>query len=221
MHRRVRPAFLQDAPRVPHVPVVALQLQLDQLSDEQLLQIDLHPLSLTWLILKMRPSVFWWTSGLRAVALVLVVPVDDVDVAVGAVPEVEHLAPRVVGLQEVGAVRGDVARALRLQPIDVDAAAVDVVHEDGVAILLGPGVAAEIDHRAGVGVAAAGRVGPAVAGVRSLVADPVQVIGDRLDVVVGVRVEVLARLPLVARALDDVVQVRDDAGRRRTPGRSR
>ena len=75
-------------------------------------------------------------------------------------------------------------------------------------------VAAEVDHRAGVGVAAAGRIRSAVAGVRPLVADLVHVVGDRLDVVVGVRVEVLAGLPLVSRALDDVVEVRDDARRR-------
>ena len=37
-------------------------------------------------------------------------------------------------------------------------------------------------------------------------------VGDRLDVVVGVGVEVLARLPLVTAALGDVVEVRDDAG---------
>ena len=38
-------------------------------------------------------------------------------------------------------------------------------------------------------------------------------IGDGLDVVVRVGIEVLARLPLVAPALDHVIEVRDDAGR--------
>ena len=46
-----------------------------------------------------------------------------------------------------------------------------------------------------------------------VVAHVVPVVGDRLDVVVRVRVEVRAGLPLVAAALNDVVQVRDDAGR--------
>ncbi len=46
-------------------------------------------------------------------------------------------------------------------------------------------------------MAAAGRVGAVVAAVR-IGADEVPVLGDRLDVVVGVRVEVLAGLPLVA-----------------------
>ena len=37
-------------------------------------------------------------------------------------------------------------------------------------------------------------------------------VGDGLDVVEDVAVEVLARLPVVARALDDVEQVRDHTG---------
>ena len=78
------------------------------------------------------------------------------------------------------------------------------------AILLRPG-AALVDHQAAVGVAAAGAVGAAVAAVR-VRAVPVQVVGDGLDVVVGVRVEVRARLPLIAAALDDVEGVRNDAG---------
>ena len=146
-----------------------------------------------------------------AVALVLVVPVDHVHRAVGAVLEVQHLAPGIVGEQEVGAVRRRVARSRSLQAVHVRPEAVDVVHEDRVAILRRPAVAPEIDHRAGVGVAAAGRARAAVGGVRSLRADPVPVIGDGLDVVVGVRIEVLARLPLVPSALDDVVEVLDDA----------
>ena len=40
-------------------------------------------------------------------------------------------------------------------------------------------------------------------------------IGDRLDVVVGVRIEVGAPLPLVAGALDDVEQMRNHAGRQK------
>ena len=182
----------------------------------QLLQIDLDPLVVDVADLEDAPERLLVELGIAAVALVLVVPVDHVDAAVGAVAEVEHLAPRVVGQQEVRAVRGDVARALPLQPIGVGAAAVDVVHEDRLAVLARPGVAAEVDHRPGVGVAAAGRCRAAVAGVRSLAPDPVDVVGDGLDVVVDVRVEVLAGLPLVSRALDDVVQVLDDArGRER------
>src|SRR4029079_3888032 len=86
-----------------------------------------------------------------------------------------------------------------------------IVHEDGSAIFFGPG-AALIDHAAGVGVAAAERVGRAAVVVVPLVAGVVAVVGDRLDVVVGIGVEVLASLPLIAGAGDDVKDVRDDAG---------
>ena len=64
----------------------------------------------------------------------------------------------------------------------------DVVHEDLIAIFFRPG-AAQVNHRAGVRMAAARLIGPLVARVRRA-AQVVQVVGDRLDVVVRVRVEV-------------------------------
>ncbi len=75
--------------------------------------------------------------------------------------------------------------------------AVDVVHEELVAVLLRPG-SAEIDHRPGVGVPAADVVAAVAVRLVPLIADPVTVLGDRLNVGVRVRVEVLARLPLIA-----------------------
>src|SRR5205085_8150284 len=98
-----------------------------------------------------------------------------------------------------------------LQQFDVHAGAVDVVREDGAAVFFGPGPAL-IDHAAGVGVAAAERVGLQAVAVVPLVAGVVAMVGDRLDVVVGVGVEVLAGLPLVAGAGNDVKDVRDYAG---------
>src|SRR5947209_8202535 len=61
-------------------------------------------------------------------------------------------------------------------------------------------------------MAAAERVGLQAVAVVPLVAGVVAVVGDRLDVVVGVGVEMLAGLPLVASAGNDVKDVRDDAG---------
>ena len=49
------------------------------------------------------------------VARLLVVPVDEVDVAVGPVAQVDEPRPGVVGQQEIRAVRGDEAGALRLR----------------------------------------------------------------------------------------------------------
>src|SRR4051812_5971225 len=89
----------------------------------------------------------------------------------------------------------------------------NVVHEDSAAIFLWPG-AALIDHAAGVSVPAAERVGLAAVVVVPLIARVMAVVGDRLDVVVGVRIEMLPRLPLIAPARNDVKDVRDDAGRR-------
>ena len=99
---------------------------------------------------------------------------------------------------------------LRLEDIAIDPGPVDVVHEERAAVLGRPG-AAQVDHRAGVGMAAAGGVGPAVAAMR-VGAEVMPVIGDGLDVVVGVGIEMLARLPLVPASLDHVVEVGDDAG---------
>src|SRR5262245_50991974 len=146
-------------------------------------------------------------------ALVLVVPVNDVHRSIGTIPEIQHLAPRVVGFQEVGTVGGRIPGTRALQPIHVGAGAVNVVHEDRVAVFLRPVVPSEIDHRAGVRVTAASRIGSAVARVRTLVADPVHVVSNGLDVVVDVRVDVLARLAFVSPALHDLVQVLDHARR--------
>src|SRR5439155_2020242 len=105
---------------------------------------------------------------------------------------------------------GDEAAAARLQQIDVDPVPMNIVHEDGAAVFFGPAPAL-IDHAAGVGVAAAERVGLQAVAVVPLVAGIVAVVGDRLDVVVGVGVEVRAGLPLVTGAGNDVKDVRNDA----------
>ena len=61
---------------------------------------------------------------------------------------------------------------------------------------------AEIDHRAGMGVAAAVGIGPGPVGFVPLVARPVAMAGDRLNVGVGVLLKMLARLPQVASPLN-------------------
>src|SRR5262249_236767 len=62
-------------------------------------------------------------------------------------------------------------------------------------------------------VSAAGCVRPAVSRVRPLRANPVDVVGNRLDVVVDVWSEMLAGLPLVSGTLDDLVKMLNHAGR--------
>ena len=77
-------------------------------------------------------------------------------------------------------------------------------------VYIGRPGAAQVYHSAGVGMAAAGRVGPAVAAVR-VGPEVMPVVGDRLDVVIGVWIEMLACLALVPAALDHVIEMRDDA----------
>ena len=99
-----------------------------------------------------------------------------------------------------------------LQNIRVEPLAVDVVHEDRVAILVRPG-AAQIDHRAGSARVRRPHRSSRRCRACGVVADVVPMVGDRLNVGVGVRIEVLARLPLVSGALNHVIQVRNDARR--------
>src|SRR5262249_11884147 len=108
------------------------------------------------------------------------------------------------------AVRRDVAGAFRFEDIHVDAPAVDVAHEELAAIFGRPG-AAEVTHQAAMGVSAAGAVGFVVARPR-VGPLPMQMIGDGLDVVIGVRIEVGAGLAMIAAPLDDVEGMRNDTG---------
>ena len=152
------------------------------------------------------------SSASLVVAGLLVVPVDEVDVAVGAVAQVDEAATQAsLASRKSGPWLADVAGALRLQHVHVEPLAVDVAHEDLAAVLRGPG-AAEVDHRRRSGRGRRRRESERLLPPCGVGADVVAVVGDRLDVVVGVRVEVLARLALVAAALDDVEAVRDDAG---------
>src|SRR5262245_66078812 len=90
-------------------------------------------------------------------------PVDDIDGTVGTIVEVDAAEPGVGGLGDVGLVAGDVAAAVALEPIDVDAAAVEVERQQLAAIFGGP-VVAEVDAGAAVGVAAAELVAGVVFG---------------------------------------------------------
>ncbi len=75
------------------------------------------------------------------VALVLVVPVDHEEAAVGPGLQADDLRPDVVCQQEVRGVRADESRAARNQDIAIEPGAVDVVHEQRAVVLGGPGAA--------------------------------------------------------------------------------
>src|SRR5262249_10111553 len=139
------------------------------------------------------------------VALAVVAPVGDVDGPLGAVGQGDAAEPGVVAGQEVGGVAADVAAAAPVQHVAVDAVAVEVTGEEAVAVEIGP-VVAEVEHAAGVGVAAAGDAvdAPAAARTGPVAAAPVEVVGGGVDQVVGVAVVVLAVHALVAGAGDHV-----------------
>ena len=147
-----------------------------------------------------------------AVALVPVVPVEDDHLAIGANLQRDELRPGVVGEQEVGLAVADVARADRGDLVLIQPGTVDVVHEQFSAKPVRPR-AAEVEAGAGVGMATSRGIRGLPVRLVPLAADPMPVAGDRLDVVERPRVEVLASLPLVAAALDHVVEMRDHAGR--------
>ena len=129
-----------------------------------------------------------------------VIPVDQVDRAVRTGLEVDASEPGVVSEQEIVAVLADEPRSLGNEHVGVETVSMDVGHEDPTAPLARESVRL-VDHRAAVSMSAPDRGGPTVARVRCG-AEVVPVVGDRLDVVVDVRVEVVARLPLVAAPLE-------------------
>src|SRR6266571_2659050 len=168
----------------------------------------------------------------RIVALVLVVPVDDVNRAVLVVELVERLRPSVVEVQEILSVAAHIAGTAALRDVHVEPLAVDVSDKKFAAIFLRP-ACAEIAHHAGVGVPAADRVTAGVGRVRTLAAGPVDVVAVLFDVLINERVdwlaaasiaglfvargllavdaEMFASLAFDTRALDDVPEVRYDA----------
>ena len=209
-HPGIRPALLEDAARMPGKPLVREDLHQDKRPVVLLAEIHLDRFRLAEAHLEDAPIRAVVGARVDEMALVLVVPVDHEEAAVRPTLEADDLRPDVVGQQEVGGVRADETRAALRQDVAVDPGPVDIVHEQRAVVDRGPG-ATQVDHRAGVRMAAPGGIGAAVAPVR-VRARVVPVIGDRLDVVIGVGIEVLARLPLEPSALDHVIEMRDHAG---------
>ena len=88
--------------------------------------------------------------------------------------------------------RADEAGAARLQDVAVDPRPVDVIHEQRAAVF-GRERVAEVDHGAGMGMAASGGIRATVAVMR-VGAEIMPVIGDGLDIVVRVGIEMLPGL---------------------------
>ena len=122
----------------------------------------------------------------------------------------------VVAAQEVVAMVAGETAARGDDLVGDEAVAMEVA-EDEQAVVGCREIIAVIDRQARVRVAAAHGVGRLGNLQRVRFMDPaarvMSVVGDRLDVVVGVGIEMLTSLTLVAGAGQDMVEVRDDAGR--------
>src|SRR4029079_17626099 len=118
-----------------------------------------------------------------------------VDLSIRTVAKVQHLRGKVARQKEVFAMMADEAGALSLQNVLIRALAMDVVHQNRVLIFGGPR-AALVDHRAGVCMTAARVARPPIAQVGTR-ADVMPMVGNRLNVGVSIRIEMLAGLPLV------------------------
>src|SRR5690606_443059 len=147
-----------------------------------------------------------------AMTLVFIVPVVYKYRPAGGNPEIDPLRPEIIGIDKIFAVTRRIARPGTLGDVHVDPEAVDVVHKNRIPIDA-PMLIAQVEHRSGMGMPATGGGRPEVAGMRPLVAQPVHVIGDGLDIVVGIGIEVFAALPMVPRSLYHMEEMRDNAYR--------
>src|SRR4030095_1608165 len=161
-------------------------------------------------------------------ALVLVVPVDDVDRAILIVALIQCLRPGVIEVQEILAVFTDITGSLLDRNIHVQALAMDVSHENFPAIFRRPTIT-QVTHHPGVGMAAAHRSASSMGRMRPALARPMHMIPVLLDVFVNVGMNglaaaggiaarllgvdgiVLSTLPFNARALNHMPEMRNDA----------
>ena len=95
------------------------------------------------------------------VALAGVAPVEDEHAAVGSVAQVDAAEPGIGREEDVGLVAADVAAARSLEPLDVDAPAVEVQREELAPVGRRP-LVGQVDREAAMGMAAA----PRAVGVR-------------------------------------------------------
>ena len=118
--------------------------------------------------------------------------------------------------EKVRPVFRDITRSVPLDRLAYDTVPVEIV-EEGVAAVLRRESVRLIQDETAVGMTAAqgggiGRSNRAFPANIRPVARVVRMIGDGLDVVEGPRIKVLSRLTLIAAALGEVVEMRDDAG---------
>src|SRR5680860_64377 len=107
--------------------------------------------------------------------------------------------------------RSNVARSRTGELIVIQPRPVDIVHENGVVIFFWPCIAPQIYHSTGMGVAATGRRGPKITGMGATVSQIMHVVGNGLDIIIGIGIEMLPPLSLIPRPLNDMVHMGNNA----------
>src|SRR5690606_10403455 len=212
MHFTIAAPFLQQAAAVHHIIFILVQLVLHQLHIRLFRKVNRYPFILFVADLEYPSQGFVVHIRVGAMALVFVVPIVHNYRPAGRNTEINPLRPEIVRIDKVFTVARCIARPGALGNIHVHPEAVNVVHENGIPVYP-PMAITEVEHRAGMGMPPSGSGRPEVAGVRTLVAEPMYVVGDSLDIVIRIGIEMLPTLPMVSCALDDVEQVRDDTYR--------
>ena len=94
VHLRIGTSLLQNPPRMAHIPVVPVKLHRDELLRGQLAEVHAGPPAVVLVAdLENAPERLLMDVRIGAMALILVVPIDDVHRAVRPIAEVEHLTP--------------------------------------------------------------------------------------------------------------------------------
>ena len=93
------------------------------------------------------PHCFVMYVGIGTVTLVLIIPVDDEHRAIRTIPEVQPLRPGVIRDHEVILMYPGISGSLAFKMIDIDPAAINVVHEDTIAVFRWPAVSSEVLRR--------------------------------------------------------------------------
>ena len=179
LQRAFRRTMLQDHAPAPCVPVARVRLQLHELGIAHPTQVRVASVpGLRQRLLgrdAINPASFLMQNILTAD--VSVMPVEDVESAIGPDLEAEPNPLRVVGQQEIVAVPRGEAGSRALEDVREHAMFVNVRHEDAADLRLRKRVR-HVHPRAAVGRA-------------------MPVIGDRLNVAVDVRIEVLPPLAVI------------------------
>src|SRR5699024_738942 len=147
------------------------------------------------------PQRFVMHFRIRAVALVLVIPVNGIYRPARTVAEGQPLRPCIIGEQKILPVTTYITGAFPLNNVSVDPVAVDIIHPERMPVQP-PAFGAHVEHGSGMRVPSACRPRPIITCMRPVIPHPMHMIPMRFDILIDVRTEMLSGLPLKPRSLD-------------------